>query len=227
MRRSVAHSIDLVRRPGGSLSLVDRRESVRVAIEGEPRAPALEHRGLSTSAGWVEPQPSLMLVPSGSANRTVTSAPRSAARRGDGRRGAFAVDDTQPSSRRPSVTPSIDAALVGQGDVREGSDVGTDLPTPSCRVPAVATAERRGDHRLDGVLLVVGQQARRGEMFDAVVGEGVVRRRDDHPTTTPSRSAANATAGWAPRQNHISALGAHPGGRGGPEQRTRRRVRGR
>ena len=74
--------IAMIWSPSTSLPVVvDRQAAVGVAVEREAGIGAvLEHRGLQRPR-WVEPQPSLMLRPSGSALIAITSAPaaRSAA----------------------------------------------------------------------------------------------------------------------------------------------------
>ena len=75
-------------------ALVDRDHPIGVAVEGQADVGAgLEHR-LHAGRGVVEPQPSLMLVPSGAALSTSTSAPsaRSAVGRGPERGAVAAVD---------------------------------------------------------------------------------------------------------------------------------------
>ena len=99
-------------------ALVDREHAVGVAVEREPERPRRARRLPRCSrSGCVEPQPSLMLRPSGRACSTSPSAPSAREhRRPDvARRAVRAVEhDAQPSRRRPS------SAADEMRDVRRG-----------------------------------------------------------------------------------------------------------
>ena len=55
---------------------VDRQHAVAVAVEGEADVVAAVGHASASASTWVEPQPSLMLRPSGSTAKASTSAPR-------------------------------------------------------------------------------------------------------------------------------------------------------
>ena len=83
--------------------VVDGQAAVGVAVEGDADVGAvLDHGRAAAAPRWVEPQPSLMLSPSGSAPITTTSAP-AAAQRHRGGLGGGAVgavdDDLEPGQR--------------------------------------------------------------------------------------------------------------------------------
>ena len=87
--------------------LVDRQHAVGVAVEGQARRrPRRRPPRRWRASGWVEPQPSLMLRPSGSAWSTSTvGAERGAARRRRTPSAAPLAQSTttcRPSRRRPS-----------------------------------------------------------------------------------------------------------------------------
>jgi hypothetical protein len=56
--------------------VVDGQQPVGVAVEGQPRSACCSTTARRpASSGWVDPQPALMLVPSGSQPMATTSAP--------------------------------------------------------------------------------------------------------------------------------------------------------
>ena len=198
---------------------VDGQHPVGVTVEGQPDVGALgSTTAACRSSGWVEPQPALMLVPSGSAWITVTSAPSAPQhRRRDRRRRAVGAveDDPQPvepaaverrrrggsRSRRPAVGIAVHDADPGAG--RRG------------RRPSRRRARARGQLGLEPSLgRVVELAATRREELDAVVGERVVRRRDHRRGHAVGAADANATpgVGSTPRSIDVDAFGRQPGG---------------
>ena len=128
-----------------------------------------------SGARWVEPQPSLMLRPSGSAPITTTSAP--AARSAIG-----AASLAAPLAQSTTTFSPVERAVEG---ARPG---GRRTPRPGARRGAPGRPRRRSgashvaaqellDLRLDGV---VELEAAAGEELDAVVGHRVVRGADHH-----------------------------------------------
>ena len=87
--------------------LVDRHQPVGVAVEGQPAVgPVRHHRGLERP-GWVDPQPALMLVPSGRRRSRGSppwprAGPSTRGRRQRRRRCRSRPPPRSPSSRRPS-----------------------------------------------------------------------------------------------------------------------------
>ena len=123
---------------------------------------------------WVEPTPSLMLRPSGSAPMTMTSAPASVNTCGEQPLAApWAQSSTtfRPSRRCGRVPEQVhDVAVLGVGEALDAAHV-------AAHGPEGLLAELR----LDGVLDLVGQLlAAAGEELDAVVRRRVVRGGDHH-----------------------------------------------
>ena len=87
--------------------VVDGQAAVGVAVEREARVGAvLERRPSAARSRWVEPQPSLMLSPSGSAWIATTSAPASRSARGPASEAApcgAVEDDLEPRRAGRSI----------------------------------------------------------------------------------------------------------------------------
>ena len=186
--------------------------TVGVAVEREPerRAPCSTTARCSDS-GYVEPQSSLMLRPSGSALQHVDLAHRGSrnARGASSDAAPFAQSSTtcSPASVRPS-------SALQRGARRTASTV---RASASKHRRGVADASAAGSVRasalelgLDRRLGLVGELAAVGaDDLHAVVGPRVVARRDDRRRHARARAARNAIAG----------VGTHT------ERRTRRACR--
>ena len=151
--------------------------------------------------GSVDPHPSLMFVPSGSALRTTTSAPSRVERLGRGReRGAVpAVDDdphARPARRAPTAAVSLRDVRVERARDRAGR-----RRCPSPRGGVMPSREDRGELRLDPRLGLVAQLAAAGlEELDAVVGVRVVAGRDHRPGAPRRRRSRPPGRGSAARR---------------------------
>ena len=143
--------------------------------KARPRSKPSARTNSCSASTWVEPQPWLMLSPSGSVRSSTTSAPDSLRASGAAaeHRAVGAVDgDAQPRQvERDALDDAPDVAFDGAFD-----DLGaTDLLALQ-RDQVVAA-----DVLLDLGFFVVGElEAEVTEELDAVVGEGVVRGRHDH-----------------------------------------------
>ena len=176
-----------------------------------------------SASGWVAPQRSLMLQPSGWSLMTVTSAPRrSNASGADGAGGAVGAvehDRQAVEARRPSSDAG--EVLDVPRRRRRRSDDGADAPRPTAATGSATS--RRSSSASMRLLDVVGQlAAARREQLDAVVGEGVVRRRDHRARHAlglrrrrPRRRRQDAEA------LDVDALGGEAGGQRRLEQRAR------
>ena len=168
---------------------------------------------------WVEPTPSLMLRPSGSAPMTVTRAPASRERLGRdaGCRAVRAVehDVEAVEAVRQRAEQVHDVAVLGVGEPADAADAGAGRAAASARPSA----------RLDAVLDHVGELgAADGEELDAVVGRRVVRRRDHHAEVgARCRRSRNAAAGVGMHAGveHVDAGAREPGRDGGGEELAR------
>ena len=199
-------------RPG----VVDGHQPVGVAVEGEargrPRRPPPRRPGTS---GWVEPQPSLMFTPSGSAGRSTSPPPR-ARRRPPGRRSlaaplAQSSTTDSPSSRRPlegrrqvvgvvvaapgsapSRRPAAHGRAAGRrrGRPASGLELGLDRPPPTSAVSLVPPG---------------------AEELDAVVGEGVVGGRDHRRRAGPGARRTRPRRGWGGRRGRRRRRPRWPG----------------
>ena len=199
------------------------------------RAPSASTVVGQRGRGWVEPQPSLMLAPSGAQATQVDLRPeRGEDRRGDGAwppRWRSRARRAGPSSRRPrarrpggagrrrrrpaSVTMVADAVAGAAG--RAGG---------SGR-PAARPARPRWPASIVG-----GQLGAPGaEQLDAVVGEGVVGGRDHGGRQTRARPRGRPPPAWAarPRSTTSAPSAASPAERAawrrGPERRVSRPTR--
>ena len=145
-----------------------------------PRSTTVRRR----SAGWVEPQPSLMLGPSGSAWSTTTLGAEPAQHvGGDGRRRPVGAVDHEPQAGRvAALDRALDRLGIGE-QVLRGRLHRADGVAGGRRVllgdgPARSASSVASRARLD----VVGELAAgRGEELDPVVRIAVVRRRDHGP----------------------------------------------
>ena len=99
-----------------------------------------------------------------------------------------------------------------------GSAVTRPTPWPSS---AAGASDRRVEDPLelllDGRLLLGAELGPAGgEQLDAVVGEGVVGRRDDHGGDVPGgRQPGQGRGGQDPDVDHVGPLAGQPGGQGG------------
>ena len=139
-----------------------------------PRSAPCSSTARLSGPRWVDPTPSLMLRPSGSAPMTVTSAPaslktcgREAARRAVG---AVEHDLQAVQAVRERAEQVDDVAVLGVGEALDAPDLAADR------------AERLlAELFLDGVFHGVRELlAAAGEELDAVVRGGVVRGGDHH-----------------------------------------------
>ena len=152
---------------------VDREAPVGVAVVARcRRRRRARRRPRCSCSGWVEPQPSLMLQPSGSAPMTTTSAP--AARSAAGATSLAAPLAQSTTTCRPSSRCGSAASSARRSARRRRRAAGS-RPTS----PPVGRCQSSPQPRLDGVLELVGElEAAAGEELDAVVGHRVVRRRE-------------------------------------------------
>ena len=176
----------------------------------------LDARRPTARSRCVEPTPSLMLSPSGSAAMAVTCAPGAAVdlgrdaprprrarsrRRRAGRPGARA---RRRAGGRRSARRRRRRCAPGRSAPRSGAGRG-----PCC------------DRRLDLGLDVVGQLVPAGgEQLDAVVGHRVVRRREHHAEVgAVGRRSGRRPPGWAARPTRSTSApgGGQPGDHGGLE----------
>ena len=137
-----------------------------------PRSAPCSTTAACSCSRWVEPTPSLMFSPSGSAPITTMSAP--AARKTSGEQPLAAPWAQSRTTFRPSrrygqgLQQVHDVAVLGVGEALDPSDVCAGGPQP-----------RPGHFLLDRVLDLVGQLvAAAGEELDAVVRGRVVRGGD-------------------------------------------------
>ena len=202
---------------------VDGEAAVGVAVEGEAEVGAARRRRRARSrSGWVAPHPSLMLVPSGAPSRTDTSAPtssKSSAATGEAAPLAQSTTMRRPSSRRPSREPATAASqrvdVVGDGEHRADAGAGGRVRRPQL--------EHLGHDGLDGRLDLVGELAPAGgEQLDAVVGERVVRGRDDRAGDAGvGRHPRHRRRGRHAEQEGLDTLGRQAGDEGGLQHRAR------
>ena len=227
--------------------LVDRQHPVGVAVEGEADVGTDARRPRRWRAsGWVEPQPALMLRPSGAAWSTSTWAPEAPQSVGsDGRRRRRWRSRRRRAARR--------AAAVERGDERRRA-TRVDARRRARRAPrrpgrrARPRRARASSAASSSLLDVVGQLAPAGgEELDAVVGPRVVRGRDHRAGHAPGRRTPRPPpgVGTTPRLGP-GAAGDEAAGEGGldagarltgvaadhearvaAEHRRRRRARGR
>ena len=160
--------------------LVDRQHAVRVAVVRDAEVDVVARRPARDSgARFVEPQPTLMSMPSQSQLIAIDLGAQPAKRLGRGDRGSAVTAvhrDRQPGQIDVDRGDAVrDVALDGV------VDSGAIVPTPA-PVGRSQSRSRRAE-RLDLVLELVGQlEAVSAEELDAVVLRRVVRRRDDHAT---------------------------------------------
>ncbi len=139
-----------------------------------PRSAPWSRTACLSGPRWVEPTPSLMLRPSGSAPMTSTSAPASLKTCGrtaaGGAVGAVQYHLQTVEAVREGAQQVHDVAVLGVGEALDASHLAAD------RAEGLL-----GELLLDGVLDVVGQLlAAAGEELDAVVRRRVVGGGDHH-----------------------------------------------
>ena len=166
---------------------------------GRPRS---RTTAAANASGWVEPQPSLMLVPSGLARRcAVTSAPSAANTPGATLEAApLAQSSTtrRPSSRRPSS----DGPPGGSGRRRPPPASRDDASRPRgrwARPRPVDPGSGRARPRSAASTSTVELGAAGAEQLDAVVVEGVVGGRDHRRRQPRALGAGRPPRRWAAR----------------------------
>ena len=198
-----------------------------------PRSAPWDTTACCSASMCVDPQPSLMLSPSGSALIAMTLAPAARYARG-------AAADAAPCAQSTTTVSSSSRVVSGLADVAQipvervvgvddAADARTDRPL----------ARPGGDEFFDPVLGgVVELVPARAEDLDAVVGHRVVRRRDHHAevgvvgvgqvgdrrASAAPRPAARRHPRWSVRRS-TAASSISPLARGSrPTTATRRRA---
>ncbi len=172
-----------------------------------PRSAPCSTTAARSSSRWVEPQPSLMLRPSGSAPMVTTWAPARANAAGETQGGGavrLVQDDLQ------AVEPvGEDADEVGDVTVEALRVLGDPAHAGAGRaVPRLTGAVLLVD-RLDPVLQLVGELvAAAGEELDAVVGHRVVAGGEHHAEVGVEHPGEVGDRG---RRQHADAQHVHPG----------------
>ena len=179
---------------------VDRQHAVGVAVEREPEVEAAQHARRSASASrWVEPTRSLMLTPSGSQAVISCSMPSCAKTSGATVEAAPLAQST--STRSVGHLDRRAAAAGDPGRIALARRRRAGATRPRRRRSAAARSSLH--QRLDAVLfLVLELEPVRAEQLDAVVGEGVVRGRDDG---AEARALLAHEPGDARRRQHAGA----------------------
>ena len=199
-------------------SRVDREAAVGVAVVGDADVGAVRaRRARRAESRCVEPTPSLMFRPSGSAPMTVTRAPASRNVSGETPDAAPCAQSSttcSPSRRCGSDAEQVhDVAVLGIGEPADAADAG-----------AGGLQLRAGHRLLDALLDHVGElDAAAGEDLDAVVGRRVVRCRDHHAEV--GVDVGDQVRGGGRRQDagveHVDAGGGEPRRDGGGEELAR------
>ena len=187
---------------------VDRQHAVAVAVERErqlvaARAPALG----APRRDAVEPQPSLMLRPSGSSAITSTSAPSRRKISGAARKVAPLAQSSR--TRRPLRSSSAKRVVQRPQVVLERAVQRPHPPDPLRR------RRRLLQRGLDLVLgVVVELEPVGGEQLDPVVLVGIVRGRDDGRQRQPvaAHQQRRRRRRQHARQQRVAAGGGDPGG---------------
>ena len=182
--------------------VVDGHQPVGVAVESQAQVgPVLDHR-LGQRPGWVDPQPSLMLVPSGSQPMATTSAPsRSKTLAASGRRRAVGAVHHQPQAvEAPTVEQRGQVARRSRRR-RRGSAASAAHPVPLEALGSLAAGSRirSSSSSMAASSSTAELGAPGGEELDAVVAEGVVGGGDDGGGHVPGRPTARPAPGWGAR----------------------------
>ncbi len=167
----------------------------------KPTSAPCSTTALRSGSRWVEPQPSLMFSPSGSAWMAITSAPAARSACGPTTAAAPSAQSSTtftPSRGRDRVPVRCRGVVVHGGVVRrDPADVTPDRALPL--LPQLLL-----DRDLDGVVELV---AAAGEELDAVVGHRVVRGREHHAEVGAERAGEVGDAGGRQdaEQEHVDA----------------------
>ena len=162
---------------------------------GPRSAPADAHRRRRAAARSVDPQPSLMLTPSGSTPIAVTRAPSRSSTSG----AVTAVAPWAQSTTIDRPVRSTGRRSSSERDVARPALLDAARSRPGARPRAAPRRSRLVERRLDRRLLGVRQlEAVGAEELDAVVREGVVGGADDRarggvgrrPRARPRRASA-------------------------------------
>ena len=164
-----------------------------------PRSKPPARTPAASASRCVEPTRSLMLTPSGSRGRDlVLDAELREDQRRDGRGGAVGAVDEHAQRRAPRSACRRRRPPRPRSAPRRPR-AARDSPTPAPVGRAVAV----GHQRLDAILVVVAElEAVGAEQLDAVVGERVVRGRDDD---AEARALLAHEPGDAGRRQHAGA----------------------
>ena len=163
------------RRPGSGR----RRRRARSRRRRRARAPPSR-----SGSRWVEPQPSLMLSPSGSAWIAITVAPASRSARGPA---SYAAPSAQSRTTREPVERLVERARRGGRRTRRPR-VGYADHAADVAAGRAVPGPRRGGASIAASIGVVELEAAAGEELDAVVGHRVVRGGEHHAEVGAERA---------------------------------------
>ena len=198
--------------------------------KASPRSAWCATTARASSPGSVEPHLSLMFAPSGASCSALTSAPSPASTRGAMALAAPLAQSTtmcRPSRRRPSRV-AAEVRLVELDRTGVGADTAHAVAGRAAG-RAVRVGQQRVELALD-LALDLDRQLRpqQAEQLDPVVGEGVVRGRDDGAGRLAGLAPRRPRPGWAARRGRSTSApsAARPAEkaawRSGPERRVSR-----